>query len=120
MYQKTIFLEGLPIIPPRQAGVEIFDCPSDWLLISAVRLCGERLNDGSVLQDFESDAPVTKLNFTRNSQISNCENTYSPKEKDCPICHLPSHNYYKHNYPLFLSKHVYLLFHNEFTFIYTT
>ncbi|XP_045449616.1 uncharacterized protein LOC123658218 [Melitaea cinxia] len=51
--------EGLPIIPPRQAGVEIFDCPSDWLLISAVRLCGERLNDGSVFQDFESDAPVT-------------------------------------------------------------
>ncbi|CAH2084768.1 unnamed protein product [Euphydryas editha] len=51
--------ENLPVIPPRQAGVEIFDCPSDWLLISAVRLCGERLNDGSVLQDFTSDAPVT-------------------------------------------------------------
>ncbi|CAG4929896.1 unnamed protein product [Colias eurytheme] len=51
--------DGLPIIPPRQAGVEIFNCPSDWLLISAVRLCGERLNDGSVLQDFSLDAPVT-------------------------------------------------------------
>ncbi|XP_046978212.1 uncharacterized protein LOC124543928 isoform X1 [Vanessa cardui] len=51
--------EGLPVIPPRQAGVEIFDCPSDWLLIAAVRLCGERLNDGSILQDFTLDAPVT-------------------------------------------------------------
>ncbi|CAH2047217.1 unnamed protein product, partial [Iphiclides podalirius] len=53
--------DGLPIIPPRQAGVEIFNCPSDWLLISAVRLCGERLNDGSVLQDFYSNAPVTDI-----------------------------------------------------------
>ncbi|XP_050348898.1 uncharacterized protein LOC126772542 [Nymphalis io] len=51
--------EGLPVIPPRQAGVEIFDCPSDWLLIAAVRLCGERLNDGSILQDFTLNAPVT-------------------------------------------------------------
>ncbi|CAH0720029.1 unnamed protein product, partial [Brenthis ino] len=51
--------DGLPILPPQQAGVEIFDCPSDWLLISALRLCGERLNDGSVLQDFSLDAPVT-------------------------------------------------------------
>ncbi|XP_038213999.1 uncharacterized protein LOC119833864 [Zerene cesonia] len=52
-------IDGLPVIPPRQAGVEIFNCPSDWLLISAVRLCGERLNDGSVLQDFSLDAPIT-------------------------------------------------------------
>ncbi|KPJ19810.1 hypothetical protein RR48_07409 [Papilio machaon] len=53
--------DGLPLIPPRQAGVEIFNCPSDWLLISAVRLCGERLNDGSVVQDFYLDAPVTDI-----------------------------------------------------------
>lgn len=53
------FADGLPVIPPEQAGVEIFNCPSDWLLISAARLCGDRLNDGSVLQDFALDAPVT-------------------------------------------------------------
>ncbi|XP_053604558.1 uncharacterized protein LOC128671812 isoform X2 [Plodia interpunctella] len=51
--------DGLPVIPKGQAGVEIFNCPSDWLLISATRLCGERLNDGSVVQDFSLDAPVT-------------------------------------------------------------
>ncbi|XP_013190549.1 uncharacterized protein LOC106134942 [Amyelois transitella] len=51
--------DGLPVIPKGQAGVEIFNCPSDWLLISATRLCGERLNDGSVIQDFSLDAPVT-------------------------------------------------------------
>ncbi|XP_063381408.1 uncharacterized protein LOC134667918 [Cydia fagiglandana] len=51
--------DGLPVIPPGQAGVEIFNCPSDWLLMSAARLCGDRLNDGSVLQDFALDAPIT-------------------------------------------------------------
>nr|XP_032516530.1 uncharacterized protein LOC116769517 [Danaus plexippus plexippus] len=51
--------DGIPVIPPQQAGVEIFNCPTDYLLIAAVRLCGERFNDGSVLQDFSLDAPVT-------------------------------------------------------------
>ncbi|XP_063826746.1 uncharacterized protein LOC135076197 isoform X1 [Ostrinia nubilalis] len=55
-------LDGLPVIPHGQAGVEIFNCPSDWLLISATRLCGDRLNDGAVLQDFSLDAPVTDSN----------------------------------------------------------
>ncbi|KAG7298987.1 hypothetical protein JYU34_017457 [Plutella xylostella] len=50
-----------PLTPPDQAGVEIFNCPSDWLLISAARLCGDRLNDGSVFQDFSLDAPVTDI-----------------------------------------------------------
>ncbi|XP_026734126.1 uncharacterized protein LOC113498338 [Trichoplusia ni] len=51
--------DGLLIIPPGQAGVEILNCPSDWLLIAATRLCGDRLNDGSVFQDFSVDAPIT-------------------------------------------------------------
>lgn len=51
--------DGLLVIPPGQAGVETFNCPTDWLLIAAIRLCGDRLNDGSVLQDFALDAPVT-------------------------------------------------------------
>ncbi|KAF9423559.1 hypothetical protein HW555_001114 [Spodoptera exigua] len=51
--------DGLPVIPPDQAGVEILNCPSDWLLIAATRLCGNRLNDGSVFQDFTVNAPVT-------------------------------------------------------------
>lgn len=54
-----IFSDGLPVIPPDQAGVEILNCPSDWLLIAATRLCGDRLNDGSVFQDFTVNAPVT-------------------------------------------------------------
>lgn len=51
--------DGLPLIPKGQAGVEIFNCPTDWLLVAAARLCGDRLNDGTVLQDFSEDAPVT-------------------------------------------------------------
>ncbi|XP_047025149.1 uncharacterized protein LOC124633831 isoform X1 [Helicoverpa zea] len=53
---------GLPVIPPGQAGVEILNCPNDWLLITATRLCGDRLNDGSVFQDFTVDAPITDNN----------------------------------------------------------
>lgn len=53
--------DGLPVIPPNQAGVEIYNCPSDYLLISATRLCGNRFNDGSVLQDLSLDAPVTGI-----------------------------------------------------------
>ncbi|XP_026319007.1 uncharacterized protein LOC113229569 [Hyposmocoma kahamanoa] len=53
--------DGLLVIPPGQAGVETFNCPTDWLLIAAIRLCGDRLNDGSVLQDFALDAPVTDI-----------------------------------------------------------
>ncbi|KAG6450813.1 hypothetical protein O3G_MSEX006803 [Manduca sexta] len=54
--------DGLPIIPPDQAGVEIFNCPSDWLLIAATRICGYRLNDGSVIQDFTLNAPIIDSN----------------------------------------------------------
>lgn len=54
-----IYVDGPPLIPPGQAGVEILNCPNDWLLIAATRLCGERLNDGSVFQDFTVNAPVT-------------------------------------------------------------
>ncbi|XP_075975318.1 uncharacterized protein LOC142976017 isoform X2 [Anticarsia gemmatalis] len=52
-------IDGLPTIPPDQAGVEVLNCPNDWLLIAAIRLCGDRLNDGSVFQDFTVNAPIT-------------------------------------------------------------
>ncbi|CAB3254779.1 unnamed protein product [Arctia plantaginis] len=54
--------DGLHLIPPGQAGVEILNCPSDWLLIAATRLCGDRLNDGSVFEDFTINAPITDNN----------------------------------------------------------
>ncbi|CAB3226793.1 unnamed protein product [Arctia plantaginis] len=54
--------DGLHLIPPGQAGVEILNCPNDWLLIAATRLCGDRLNDGSVLEDFTINAPITDNN----------------------------------------------------------
>ncbi|XP_026469586.1 uncharacterized protein LOC113373507 [Ctenocephalides felis] len=41
-----------------QAGVEVFNCPDDFIIINGVRLCGERLNDASLIEDFTIDAPV--------------------------------------------------------------
>ncbi|PNF20685.1 hypothetical protein B7P43_G03027, partial [Cryptotermes secundus] len=51
--------DGHPLIPPGQAGAEIFNCPDDYIVINGIRLCGERLNDASVQLDFTRNYPVT-------------------------------------------------------------
>ena len=51
--------DGQSIIPPRQAGAEIYNCPDDFVIINGMRLCGERLNDGSRSADFSLNFPVT-------------------------------------------------------------
>uniref|UniRef100_A0A182MV88 CUB domain-containing protein n=1 Tax=Anopheles culicifacies TaxID=139723 RepID=A0A182MV88_9DIPT len=51
--------DGSSIVPPNQAGVEIFSCPDDYIAINYVRLCGERLNDGSLVADASVNKPVT-------------------------------------------------------------
>ncbi|XP_059610087.1 uncharacterized protein LOC132257265 [Phlebotomus argentipes] len=51
--------DGVSIIPPKQAGAEIFNCADDYIAINGVRLCGERLNDGSRSEDFTKSFPVT-------------------------------------------------------------
>lgn len=61
--------DGLPLIPPGQAGIEILNCPNDWLLLAATRLCGDRLNDGSVFEDFTKNAPITGRYFFFTSLI---------------------------------------------------
>ncbi|GAB0093103.1 uncharacterized protein DMENIID0001_081660 [Sergentomyia squamirostris] len=50
---------GVSIIPPKQAGAEIFNCADDYIVVNGVRLCGERLNDGSRSEDFTKNFPVT-------------------------------------------------------------
>lgn len=51
--------DGSLSVPPRQAGAEVFNCPDDYISISNVRLCGQKLNDGSVQVDFTKNYPVT-------------------------------------------------------------
>ncbi|XP_053662451.1 uncharacterized protein LOC128711591 [Anopheles marshallii] len=51
--------DGSSIVPPNQAGVEVFSCPDDFIAINFVRLCGERLNDGSLVADASINKPVT-------------------------------------------------------------
>jgi hypothetical protein len=53
------FADGQPLIPPGQAGAEVFNCPDDYIVINGMRLCGERLNDASVQLDFTRNYPVT-------------------------------------------------------------
>ncbi|KAK9874338.1 hypothetical protein WA026_002688 [Henosepilachna vigintioctopunctata] len=50
---------GQPTVMPGQAGIETFDCPNDYIVINGVRLCGYKLNDGTVNQDLTMNAPVT-------------------------------------------------------------
>jgi hypothetical protein len=56
---KHYFADGQPLIPPGQAGAEVFNCPDDYIVINGIRLCGERLNDASVQLDFTQNSPVT-------------------------------------------------------------
>ncbi|XP_034234315.1 uncharacterized protein LOC117641260 [Thrips palmi] len=51
--------DGAPTIPPGQAGAEVFNCPNDYIAINGIRLCGERLNDASLDQDYTHNSPVT-------------------------------------------------------------
>lgn len=53
--------EGHSVIPPRQAGAEIYNCPDDFIIINGIRLCGEKLNDGARSEDFSQSFPVTDL-----------------------------------------------------------
>jgi hypothetical protein len=47
------------VVPPNQAGAEIFNCGDDYITINSVRLCGEKLNDGSTIEDFTRNGLVT-------------------------------------------------------------
>lgn len=48
-------------VPVGEAGVEIFNCPNDYIIINGIRLCGYRLNDGSLTSNFTLNTPVTGI-----------------------------------------------------------
>lgn len=43
------------------AGVEIFNCNDDFISVNSIRLCGEKLNDASRVDDLTLNAPITDL-----------------------------------------------------------
>ncbi|ODN04163.1 hypothetical protein Ocin01_02497 [Orchesella cincta] len=51
--------QGNLLLPSGQAGVGIRNCPDDFIILNGIRLCGERLNDGSKSTLLMDDAPVT-------------------------------------------------------------
>lgn len=47
------------LIPAQgQAGAEIFNCQDDFIAVNFIRLCGNRLNDGSITANFNLNIPV--------------------------------------------------------------
>ncbi|EFA05241.2 hypothetical protein TcasGA2_TC015389 [Tribolium castaneum] len=50
---------GESTVPAGQAGAEIFNCPDDYIIIGGTRLCGDKFNDGALIEDFTMNAPVT-------------------------------------------------------------
>lgn len=47
------------VIPGRgQAGAEIFSCQDDFIAVNYIRLCGNKLNDGSVSANFNLNIPI--------------------------------------------------------------
>ncbi|KAG4077894.1 hypothetical protein HA402_013828 [Bradysia odoriphaga] len=54
----NVDLDGTSVIPSGQAGAEIYNCADDFISVNGIRLCGDKLNDGSVTDDFTISAPV--------------------------------------------------------------
>lgn len=50
---------GAFTVPIGQAGVEMFNCPDDYIVISGIRLCGYKFNDAFFESDFNKNYPVT-------------------------------------------------------------
>ena len=55
------FIDGNSIVPPGQAGAEIFNCPDDFIAVNGLRICGEKLNDGRTIPDFTQNSIITDL-----------------------------------------------------------
>lgn len=56
-----IHLDGISVLPPKQAGLEIFNCNDDFISVNSIRFCGEKLNDASRIDDLTFNAPVTDI-----------------------------------------------------------
>jgi hypothetical protein len=46
------------ILAPNQAGAEVFSCPNDFIAVNYIRLCGFKLNDGSLTVNFNQNSPI--------------------------------------------------------------
>ncbi|XP_050299803.1 uncharacterized protein LOC126738482 [Anthonomus grandis grandis] len=57
----NILPNGQSTVPAGQAGVDVLNCPDDYIIIDGTRLCGDRLNDGSTSANFSTDASVTDM-----------------------------------------------------------
>ncbi|CAG9861112.1 unnamed protein product [Phyllotreta striolata] len=56
-------VNGVSTVPQNMAGVDVVDCPNDYIGIDTTRLCGYKFNDGSVTANLSLNAPVTDTNL---------------------------------------------------------
>ncbi|XP_048521994.1 uncharacterized protein LOC109540096 [Dendroctonus ponderosae] len=68
---------GQITVPAGQAGVDVLNCPDDFIIIDGTRLCGDRFNDGSTVMNFSRNAPVVDtssgpivINVRSNSNVT--------------------------------------------------
>ncbi|ENN75071.1 hypothetical protein YQE_08384, partial [Dendroctonus ponderosae] len=68
---------GQITVPAGQAGVDVLNCPDDFIIIDGTRLCGDRFNDGSTVMNFSQNAPVVDtssgpivINVRSNSNVT--------------------------------------------------
>lgn len=62
----SFYTDGSGTVPDGQAGAEGFDCPDDFIVVSGIRLCGYKINDGKLNLDYSQNTPVTgfRLQYT--------------------------------------------------------
>nr|CAD7427796.1 unnamed protein product [Timema monikensis] len=94
--------DGESLVPPGQAGAEVFNCPHDYIVVNGVRLCGDRFNDASSEIDFTKNSPVTVLSIQycgprANKRQNKCLGARQPvihrrkmTRSSCPVVLLPS------------------------------
>lgn len=96
---RFFFEGGTSVIPEKMAGVEIFNCNDDFISVNSIRLCGEKLNDASRIDDLTLNAPITDLSngpillplrtndavvgrgFRINYKLNACQPTIAPPDE---------------------------------------
>ncbi|CAG9770245.1 unnamed protein product [Ceutorhynchus assimilis] len=73
----NVLPNGQSTVPSGQAGVDVLNCPDDYIIIDGTRLCGDRFNDGSTSTNFSLNAAVTDtstgpivINIRTNSNVT--------------------------------------------------
>lgn len=74
----SFYLDGSGTVPDGQAGAEGFDCPDDFIVVSGIRLCGYKINDGKLNLDYSQNTPVTGFRLQYTLPFTAVSKLFSP------------------------------------------